>query len=111
MRPFTLTTSDASGGAIASSVGPLDLRIAPFQVTLQTAVVGTVNYDIQYTQDNIWAAGYNPATGQWTSIPTVGTGETAASEATLISPATAVRILQNSGSGSVSMRVVQAGGP
>lgn len=109
MRPITLSTSDASGGAEASDMGILDLYISPFQVTLQTYVVGTVNYDVQYTKDDIWAAGYNPATGQWTSVPDDGTGETAATEITLISPVTAVRILQNSGSGSVSMRVIQAG--
>lgn len=108
MRPVTLTTSDASGAAVASSVCPLNLYSSPFQVTLMADVTGTVDYDLQYTQDDVYATGYDPASGNWTSIPDV-TGATADAEATLISPITAVRILQNSGSGSVSCRVIQAG--
>lgn len=108
MRPMTLTTSDASGGAKSSATGPLDFHLAPFQVTLQTIVTGTVNYEIQYTKDNVYATTFNPATAQWTSL-TGMTGATANAEATLISPVTAVRILQNSGSGSVSLHILQAG--
>lgn len=108
MRPVRLTTSDASGGAKASSVCPMDLYISPFNVTLQTLVTGTANYDIQYTKDDVFAVGYDPSTGQWTSL-TGMTGATAAAEATLISPVTAVRILQNSGTGSVRLTVLQAG--
>lgn len=108
MRPVTLTTSDASGAAVASSICPLDLYLTPFQVTLMTDVTGTVDYDLQYTQDDVYASGYNPASGNWKTITGVD-GATADAEATLISPVTAVRILQNSGNGSVSCRVIQAG--
>ena len=108
MRPVTLTTSDASGAAVASPVCPLDLYLTAFQVTLMTVVTGTVDYDLQYTQDDVYAGGYDPSTGNWKTVTGVD-GATAAAEATLISPVTAVRILQNSGSGSVSCRVIQAG--
>lgn len=108
MRPVTLTTSNASGGAVGSSVCPPDLYFTPFQLTLQTAVTGTANYDVQYTKDDVFATTFNPATAQWTSL-TGMTGATAAAEATIISPVTGVRILQNSGSGSVSLKILQAG--
>lgn len=108
MRPINLTTSDASGAAVSSSVCSLDLYLTAFQVTLQAIVTGTVNYDLQYTKDDVYSPTFNPATAQWTPF-TDADGVTADAEVTLISPVTAVRILQNSGSGSVLCRVLQAG--
>lgn len=104
MRPITIAQTGAGGSAVV----PLDVYLSPFQVTLTTLVSGTVNYDIQYTSDDIWATSYNPAVGNWTSVTGL-TGLTAAGEATLISAIRAVRILQNSGSGTTTLRVVQAG--
>jgi hypothetical protein len=108
MRPITLNTSNAGGGAITTPPCPLDLYISPFNVTLQAIVTGTVSYDVQYTKDDVFAVGYVPSTGQWTSI-TAMTAATTSVEATLISPVTAVRLVQNSGSGSVRLRILQAG--
>ncbi len=108
MRPFTLTTSDASGGAKSSLPGPLDIYLNPFNVSLDAKVTGTVSYDIQYTEDNVWASTFDVATAKWTSL--LGLDDaTADGQATLTSAVTAVRILQNSGTGSVSLRVTQSG--
>lgn len=104
MRPITISKT----GAGASSPVPLDGYISPFNVTLRALVTGTVDYTIQYTSDDVYAVGYNPAVGDWTAI----TGMTVVavdSEATLISPISAVRILVNSGAGSVALTVRQAG--
>lgn len=108
MRPVTLTTSDASGGVKTSPLCPMDLYLSPFNVTLEAVVIGTVSYDVQYTKDDVYAVGYNSATGQWTSIPGM-TSSTSTAESTLISPVTATRLVQNSGTGSVSLRILQAG--
>jgi hypothetical protein len=108
MRPVTLTTSDASGGAVSSAVCPPDIYLTPFQITLQTIVTGTVNYDVQYTKDDVFSTTFVVASAQWTSV-TGMTGATANAEETLISPVTGIRVLQNSGSGSVSLRILQAG--
>lgn len=87
---------------------PLSIAITPFQVTLQTVVTGTANYTVNYTKDDVYAAGYNPATGNW--LPITGmTAATANAEATLISPVTAVQLVQNSGSGTTLLQVLQAG--
>lgn len=108
MRPVNLTTADASGGAKSSSVCVLDIYKTPFQVTLQALVTGTVAYTARYTKDDPFAAGFDPATANWTSI-TGMIAATASAEATLISPVRAVQLTQASGSGSVILQVIQAG--
>jgi hypothetical protein len=108
MRPVTVTTSDASGGAKSSAVVPLDIYLNPFSVSLDAQVTGTANYDIQYTEDNVFATTFNAATAHWTSMAGL-TGATASGQATLVSPVSAVRILQNTGAGSVSLRITQGG--
>lgn len=108
MRPVTLTTGDASGGEQITPVCPLDIRISPFQVTLQANVTGVATFTTEYTNDDVWAVGYNPATGLWFSVTDM-IAATADVDATLISPVTAVRMRQTAGAGSVQLRVVQAG--
>lgn len=104
MRPITLAIT----GTGQSVPIPLDGYITPFQVTLQTLVGGTVSYSIEVTNDNVFAAGYNPATGNWSAVTGLST-LTAAGQATLISPVAAVRINQASGSGTTTLIVRQAG--
>lgn len=108
MRPVVLTTDDASGGAVGSAVCPLDIRLTPFQVTVQVVATGTVDYDLQYTNDDVFAEGFDPATADWTTHTGMD-GATASGVATLISPVSAIRLLQNSGDGSLAARVIQAG--
>jgi hypothetical protein len=108
MRPVYLLTSDASGAAI-SRLCPMNWRKTPFHITIRTVVIGTVNYDVQYTTDDIREAGWTEAAATWTSL----TGMAAAvanAEATIISPVTCVRLLQNSGTGSVEAQIISAGG-
>lgn len=109
MRPVTVTTVNASGGAKSSPVIPPDIYISPFQVTLDAEVTGTANYDVQYTNDDVFAVGFVAASAHWKSI-TAMTGSTTDAESTLISPVRGIRLIQNSGSGSVTLIVTQAGG-
>lgn len=108
MRPITLTTSDASGGEQSTPVCPLDWRITPFQITLQANVTGVATFTVEYTSDDVYAVGYNPATGLWFPVTDMSAASADAS-ATLISPVTAIRMRQTAGAGSVQLRVVQAG--
>jgi hypothetical protein len=108
MRPITLNTADASGGVKNSAVCPMDLYISPFNVTLEAIVTGAVSYDVQYTKDDVYSPTFDATTAQWTSV-TGMTAAVASAEATLISPVTAVRLVQNSGAGSVVLRILQAG--
>lgn len=110
MRPITQSLSDASGGAKATPVIPLDIYLTPFNVSLQVTVVGAATYTVEFTNDDVFAVGYDPdgATANWTPLD----GQTDAianANSTLISPVTAVRMRQTLGDGSTTLRVVQAG--
>lgn len=109
MQPITRTTSDASGGAVTSSIVNLDFWVSPFNVALSVRVTDTVNYTVQYTFDDIFAAGYTPASGNWVDHPTLS-NKTATLDSNIAYPVTAVRIVQNSGAGSCVLTVIQAGG-
>lgn len=108
MRPVTLTTSDASGGEKVSPVCPLDLYISPFNISLFAVITGAATYTVEYTGDDVYASSFNPATANWTGV-TGMTAVSASTDATLISPVTAVRLRQTAGAGSVALRVLQAG--
>ena len=104
MRPVTLTTT----GVQASAACPLDIYIAPFQVTLDVILNGAATYTVEYTNDDVFVKGFNPATANW--IPHADlTAKAAAAQGTLISPVRAVRLNQTAGAGSAILRVIQAG--
>jgi hypothetical protein len=104
MRPITLTTT----GVQVSAVCPLDIYISPFNVTLDVVLNGAATYTVEYTDDDIFAKTFNPATANW--IPHADlTAKAAAAQGTLISPVRAVRLNQTAGAGSASLRVIQAG--
>ncbi len=108
MRPAEVSTSDASGGAKASAPIPVNWRMAPFELGIQCDVTGTVDYDVQYTLDDIREAGWSASTALWTTMTNFD-GKTADFADKFAVPCTAVRLLQNSGNGSIVMRVVSAG--
>lgn len=103
-RPMSLSTS----GVSTSNVAPLCHFVSPFNVSVDTVVTGTVVYSLQYTNDNVQAANYNPATGDWKNHPMM-TGSAISDFVEFTAPAVAVRINQTSGAGSVVARVTQAG--
>ena len=103
-RPMTLNTSGASVSGLAVLCG----YVSPFSVTVNTVVTGTVVYTLQYTNDNVQAAAYTPAGGNWKDHPMM-TGATTSNMVVIESPVTAVRLNQASGAGSVAAIVQQAG--
>ncbi len=107
MRPVYLETADASGGP-KSQLCPMNWRATPFNITIRTTITGTVDYDVQYTTDDIRAPGWTEAGANWAPLTGMD-GATANAEATIISPVTCLRLLQNSGSGSVVAAVISAG--
>lgn len=101
-------TSVGNGQSGSSPVVPLDLYLTPFNVSLWAIATGTISYDVQYTEDDVFATSYNPETGNWVSLQ--GMDDATTSQQTiLVSPVTAVRSLQNSGTGSLALRILQAG--
>lgn len=108
MYPITVSTSNASGSAVSTNPVALDPFMSQFQATIACTVTGTVNYTVQYTLDQIQADGYAPANGNWITVTGLGT-QTTSQAAALNQPVMAIRMVQNSGAGSVSMTVLQTG--
>lgn len=108
MYPITLSTSNASGGAVTTNPIALDPFMSQFQASIACTVTGTANYTVQYTLDQIQADGYTPSTGNWFTVTGLGT-QTTTQAVALDQPVMAIRLVQNSGAGSVSMTVLQTG--
>jgi len=103
MRTITLTKT----GAGSSGVAPLDTYRNPFNIGLGIVVSGTVNYTIQHTFDDIFDATVTPV---WFSHPTLA-GLTVNADGNYAFPVRAIKILVNSGAGSVTAKIIQAGMP
>lgn len=104
-RPFTGTTTDASGGATYSNFFQPDLYSNPFNLGFGVIVTGTVNYTVQHTFDDP-----NSASAVWLDHSSVA-AKTASQDGNYAYPCRAVRLKQNSGNGSCRWTVIQAGGP
>jgi hypothetical protein len=96
MRPQTLTTIDASGGATFSATTPLDYVQAPFAVGFGVVVTGSVNFTVQHTFDGT----------NWFDHSSVA-AKTANTDGNYAFPVLQVRLKQSSGSGSCSMTLIQ----
>lgn len=103
MRPIVV----AKTGAGSSSTIPLDHYQSPFNVGLGVVVTGTVNYTIQHTFDDVFDGAVTPT---WFSHPSLAS-LTANADGNYAFPVRAVKILQNSGSGTTTLTIVQAGMP
>jgi hypothetical protein len=103
MRPSTLSTTDASGGATHSGIAPMDISQAPFAVGFGCVVTGTVNFTVEHTFDDI----QNGVTPTWFSHSSVA-AKTANTDGNYAFPVRAIRLTQNSGTGSVVMTFIQS---
>lgn len=112
MRPVTVTTTDASGGATLSAPVPLNYLAQDFGVGLFIDVTGTVNYTVQVSMDDPWAvyATDYATNGVWLSSSDASVvAATADANSNIVIPVRGVRLRQNSGNGSARMIVVQQG--
>lgn len=92
----------------ATRVVPFDGYIAPFEALVGVEVTGTVNYTVQYTYDDVFAAAALTATGlNW--VNTSLAAQTTTQDTKLVSPVSGVRLVINSGTGSVTFVVRQSG--
>lgn len=103
MRPIVVSKT----GTGSSSIVPLDHYQSPFNVGVGVVVSGTVNYTIQHTFDDVQNAAVTPT---WFSHPTLAS-LTANADGNYAFPVTAIKVLVNSGSGSATATIVQAGMP
>lgn len=117
---FAIITGVAVNGAVGTNVTvgttgsgaskpvPIDTWQNPVNVTLKLSASGTVDGTVQYTNDDIF--NLNPVDIEWTSDTDLTNVTTGYETATIVSPITAVRILTNSGTGTLYLTVTQAGG-
>lgn len=90
-------------GVGSSSALVMNTNISPFNVGFGVIATGTVNYTVQHTFDD-------PAVGftTWYSHPTVA-GLTANADGNYAFPVTGIKVLVNSGSGTATLNLIQAG--
>lgn len=105
MRPVVFTIT----GTGSSNVYPPDHYVSPFNVALSVLVSGTVNYTVRYTFDDVFARGYDPATGNWVSHPSLTT-QTTSLDSNIAYPVRGIQLVVNSGSGTARLTAIQAGG-
>jgi hypothetical protein len=85
----------------------MDHYQSPFNVGFGVVVSGTVNYTVQHTFDDIYDASVTPV---WFSHPTVA-GLAVNADGNYAFPVTAIKLLVNSGAGTATLTLVQAGMP
>ena len=90
-------------GSGSSSALVMNTNCTPFNVGFGVVVDGTVNYTVEHTFDD-------PAVGftTWFPHPTVAT-ESADADGNYAFPVTGIRVTVNSGGGTATMNLVQAG--
>ena len=90
-------------GVGSSSALVMNTNITPFNVGFGVVVTGTVNYTVQHTFDD-------PAVGftTWFSHPTVAS-QTTNQDGNYAFPVTGIKLLVNSGDGTATLKLVQAG--
>ena len=94
----------AQAGTGSSNVLVMDTYINPFNVGFGVVVTGTVNYTVQHTFDNPQEV----ASPLFFDHPTVA-AKTANQDGNYAFPVAAIRVTVNSGSGTATMTLIQAG--
>jgi len=105
MRPVTLSITGVNNSAVC----PVDIYVAPVNIGLNVIVTGTITYTVQYTFDDVFAANYNPATGNWTDHPSL-TLQTATKDSNIAYPVRGIRLTTSSGTGTAALTIIEAGG-
>lgn len=104
MRRIVLTQT----GAGASAVSPMNLNTSPFNVGFGVIVSGTANYTVQHTFDDVFSPTFNPSTATWFDHPTIAS-QAATADGNYAFPVTGIRLLVNSGGGTATLVLLQAG--
>lgn len=107
MRLVSLTVT----GVGVSAPIPLDNYISPFNVGFGVLIAGAPTYSVQHTFDDVFAAGFNPATATWFTHPTI-VNQTANADGNYAFPVVAVRLnvtAVGAGTDSATLKLIQAG--
>lgn len=88
MRPLTSAVLTAVG---VTAPLVLDFRAANNPIAISVIVTGTNTSKVQYTTDDVFAAGWDPNTANWFDHPTL-VSKTSSDTGNLAVPVTAVRL-------------------
>lgn len=102
MTPITISKTGTGRSAIFAP----DSFMAPFNVGLQITVTGVATFNIELTMDDVQ---FDPSSAVWA---TAGTGFGALSASTVLAlttPCHGLSINVTAGTGTVSVKIVQAG--
>ena len=92
-------------GTGSSAVVPMDRYLNPFSVGLGVTVTGTVNYTVQHTFDDIFDSTVTPV---WFNHPVL-LNQIANLDGNYAFPVRAIKVVNNSGSGTTKLTILQAG--
>ena len=114
MRPVVYTINGGNGTKTTSPVCAIDYYISPANIALSVVVTNTITYSVQYTFDNVFAAGYDPnaASANWTDHPTLGT-QTTTKDSNISYPVRGIRIISPASpatTGIATLTIIQGGG-
>ncbi len=103
MRPIYQTVV----GIGVSPPVPLDQYLTPFNVGVEIKISATATFKLQYTYDDVFADGYDPASGLWWDHATLAGA--ANKEGAITQPVRAIRLNATASTGNCKMTVLQAG--
>ena len=102
-----ITLTQTGTGSTTKIVVP-DTFKNPFNIGIGCVVTGTVNYTIEHTFENVLAAGFSAGSATW--FPNSGiTSKTANTDGNYAYPVNGIRLTVNSGTGTVTAYILQAG--
>ena len=84
---------------------PMDTYRNPFNIGFGVAVTGTVNYTVQHTFDDVQNSAITPTAYNHFNV----FNQTANADGNYMAPVTAIRLVQNSGSGTCTLTAIQSG--
>lgn len=103
MRPIVVgKTGDGPSATV-----PMDHYQNPFNVGFAVVISGTVNYTVQHTFDDVFNASVTPT---WFNHPSIAS-QAVNNNGNYAFPVTALRVTVNSGSGTATLTIIQAGMP
>lgn len=103
MSKANIITAYASIGA--SAWVPMDTYRTPFSISCSAVISGSPTYNVEYTLDDVQNTAITPTAYSDFLV----TGATANTNSATTIPVTAVRVNITSGSGSVTLTVIQSG--
>jgi hypothetical protein len=106
---FTGAVIVGTNGVGATPWQLVDNYLDPTSLRISVDVVGTVNYTVQYTFDNVFASNYVASSGNWTDHATL-TSQTTTKDSNIAYPVRGIRLKQASGTGTTVLTIIQAGG-